>query len=242
MISVVVPTFNEEKNIGGCLESLNRQTLPRSEYEIIVVDGNSSDRTREIAAPLADLVFVQASPRVGGARNDGAMRARGGIVAFTDADCVVPPDWLLRIRDDFARYHPAEVYGTVYPKEGGFRNRVALGMANTFGRIGYATRTLYYSLGCNTAVDRDAFIRAGMYRSMDAGEDVEISLRMKKFGKVLFDPKVRVGFSMRRYRQFGTVKSLYQWLYIVYKGGESTRYSYSRRDYGKEPGDRYDGK
>jgi glycosyltransferase involved in cell wall biosynthesis len=233
MISVVVPTYNEEENIGACLESLNRQTLPRSEYEIIVVDGESKDRTREIAAPLADLVFVQTSPRVGGARNDGAMRAKGEIVAFADADCIAPPDWLLQIRDDFARYHPVEVYGTVYPKEGGLKNRIALGMANTFARIGYHTRTLFYSLGCNTIVDRAAFIRAGMYRPMDAGEDIEISLRMKRFGKVLFDPKVRVGFSMRRYQQFGTVKSIYQWLYIVAKGGESSRYSYSRRDYKK---------
>ncbi|HVN65490.1 MAG TPA: glycosyltransferase [Methanomicrobiales archaeon] len=233
MITAVVPTFNEEKNIVACLVSLNRQTIPRSEYEIIVVDGNSADRTRELAAPLADLVFVQTSPRVGGARNDGAMRAKGEIVAFADADCVVPPDWLLRIRDDFARYHPVEVYGTVYPLEGGLKNRIALGMANTFARLGYYTRTLYYSLGCNTAVDRDAFIRAGMYRPMDAGEDIEISLRMKQFGKVLFDPKVQVGFSMRRYEQFGTVKSIYQWLYIVWKGGESSKYSYSRREYGK---------
>ncbi len=233
MITVVVPTYNEEANIRGCLESLNRQDLPRSEYEIVVVDGNSIDRTREIAAPLADVVFIQTSPRVGGARNDGARRARGSIVAFTDADCVPPPEWLSRIRRDFERYHPVEVYGTVYPKEGGIRNRLALGMANTFSRLGYYTRTLYYSLGCNTAVDRDAFIRAGMYRSMDAGEDIEISIRMKKCGKVLFDPKVRVGFSMRRYQQFGTVKSLYQWLYIVWKGGESTKYSYSRREYGK---------
>jgi len=233
MITVVVPTFNEEKNIVDCLESLNRQALPRSEYEIIVVDGNSSDRSRELAAPLADLVFVQTSPRVGGARNDGAMRAKGEIVAFADADCVVPPDWLVRIRDDFARYHPVEVYGTVYPREGGIRNRIALGLANTFAWLGYHTRTLYYSLGCNTAVDRAAFIQAGMYRSMDAGEDIEISLRMKQFGKVLFDPEVRVGFSMRRYQQFGTIKSLYQWLYIVWKGGESSRYTYSRKDYGK---------
>jgi glycosyltransferase involved in cell wall biosynthesis len=233
MITVVVPTFNEEKNIVACLESLNRQALPRSEFEIIVVDGNSTDRTRELAAPLADLVFVQTSPRVGGARNDGATRARGEIVAFADADCIVPPDWLLRIRDDFAKYHPVEVYGTVYPKEGGFRNRIALGLANTFARLGYHTRTLYYSLGCNTAVDRAAFIQAGMYRSMDAGEDIEISLRMKQIGKVLFDPKVRVGFSMRRYQQFGTVKSIYQWLYIVWKGGDTSRYAYSRREYEK---------
>jgi len=233
VISVVVPTYNEEANIVACLESLNRQTLPRADYEIIVVDGNSRDRTRELAAPLADLVFVQTSPRVGGARNDGATRARGEIVAFADADCVVPPDWLLRIRDDFAKYHPVEVYGTVYPKEGGVRNRIALGLANTFARLGYHTRTLYYSLGCNTAVDRAAFIRAGMYRSMDAGEDIEISIRMKQLGGVLFDPRVRVGFSMRRYQQFGTIKSIYQWLYIVWKGGETSKYSYSRREYGK---------
>ena len=40
MISVVVPAYNEEENITACLESLGRQTLPRAEYEVIVVDGN----------------------------------------------------------------------------------------------------------------------------------------------------------------------------------------------------------
>ena len=50
MISVIVPTYNEEKGITACLKSLCSQTLPREEYEIIVVDGNSSDRTRELEA------------------------------------------------------------------------------------------------------------------------------------------------------------------------------------------------
>jgi len=233
VISVVVPAYNEEENITACLESLNCQTLPRAEYEIIVVDGNSKDRTRELAIPLADLVFIQESRRVGGARNDGALRARGEILATTDADCVLPPDWLERIRDDFARYHPVQLYGTVYPREEGLSYRISLALANTFSRIGYHTGILYYTLGCNTAFDRQAFIRAGMYRSVDAGDDLEIALRMKRFGKVLFDPKLRVGFSMRRYRQFGTLRSLYQWIYIVAHGGENSRYSYSRKDYGK---------
>ena len=233
MISVVVPAYNEEENIAACLESLNRQTLPRTEYEIIVVDGNSKDRTRELAAPFADIVFIQTSERVGGARNDGAMRAKGGIVAFADADCVVPPDWIEQIRSDFAAHHPVLLYGTVYPKEAGFRNHIALDMANTFAWIGYHTRTLYYTLGCNTVVDRAAFIQAGMYRPMDAGEDIEVALRMKNFGRILFDPRLRVGFSMRRYQQFGTIRSLYQWLYIVAHGGETSRYSYSRREYDK---------
>jgi glycosyltransferase involved in cell wall biosynthesis len=233
VISVVVPAYNEEENITPCLESLNHQTLPRTEYEVIVVDGNSKDHTRELAAPLADLVFIQTSSRVGGARNDGALKARGEILATTDADCVLPPDWLERIRDDFARYHPVQLYGTVYPREEGLSYRISLAIANTFSWIGYHTGIFYYTLGCNTAFDRQAFIRAGMYRSIDAGDDLEIALRMKRFGEVLFDPKLRVGFSMRRYRQFGTLRSLYQWLYIVAHGGETSRYSYSRKDYGK---------
>ena len=233
MISVVVPAYNEEANIAACLGSLNRQTLPRSEYEILVVDGDSGDRTRELAAPLADLVFVQTSERVGGARNDGALRARGEIVAFTDADSVVPPDWLERIRDDFARHHPVVVYGPVYPREDGISHRISLALANAFSRIGYYTGTIHFTLGCNTSFDRQAFLRAGMFRFMDAGEDIEIGTRMKRLGKILFDPKVRVGFSMRRYQQFGAVRSIYQWLYIVAHGGETARYIYSRREYGK---------
>jgi glycosyltransferase involved in cell wall biosynthesis len=233
VISVVVPAYNEEENITACLGSLNRQTLPRSEYEIIVVDGNSKDRTRELAAPLADLVFIQASRRVGGARNDGAMRAKGEILATTDADCVLPPDWLERIRDDFAKYHPVQLYGTVYPREPGLRHRISLWFANTFSWLGYHTGLLYYTLGCNTAFDRETFLRAGMYRTIDAGDDLEIALRMKQAGKVLFDPKLRVGFSMRRYQQFGTLRSLYQWLYIVVHRGETSKYSYSRREYEK---------
>jgi glycosyltransferase involved in cell wall biosynthesis len=233
VISVVVPAYNEEENIAACLESLNRQTLPRSGYEIIIVDGNSKDRTRELAAPLADLVFIQTSRRVGGARNDGAMRAKGEILATTDADCVLPPDWLERIRDDFARHHPVQLYGTVYPREQGLRNRISLWFANTFSRLGYHTRTFYYTLGCNSAFDREAFIKAGMYRTIDAGDDLEIARRMKKYGRVLFDPKLRVGFSMRRYQQFGTLRSLYQWLYIVAHQGETSKYSYSRREYEK---------
>jgi glycosyltransferase involved in cell wall biosynthesis len=61
MISVIVPSFNEEANIATCLDSLSHQTVPRDQYEIIVVDGDSRDRTREIAEQYADLVFIQTS-------------------------------------------------------------------------------------------------------------------------------------------------------------------------------------
>lgn len=64
MISVIVPAYNEEQNIGTCLDSLSRQTIPRDSYEIIVVDGGSKDRTRG-AGEYADLVFIQTSKKVG---------------------------------------------------------------------------------------------------------------------------------------------------------------------------------
>jgi glycosyltransferase involved in cell wall biosynthesis len=229
-ISVVVPSYNEEPRIGRCLSSLADQTLPRDEYEVIVVDGGSTDRTREIAAEYADSVFVQTSPKVGGARNDGVLAASGPLVATTDADCVLPRDWVERARDDLGREGVAMAYGTVSPIEATLKNRLSLGLINLVSALG-SRAGFYYTLGCNSAFRKDAFVRAGMYRTVDAGDDLEIARRMVREGRVLFDPKLRVGFSMRRYDQFGTIRSLYQWLYIVRKGGESGKYTYSRREY-----------
>ncbi|MCQ1537970.1 glycosyltransferase [Methanocalculus taiwanensis] len=231
MISVIVPTYNEESNIEGCLQSLSNQSIPRSEYEIIVVDGNSKDRTREIAEKYADLVFIQTSKKVGGARNDGAEASKGEIIATTDADCIIPRDWIARIGKGFSDPAVVQLYGLVEPIEPGIRHKISLALANAFSRLGYYTHTLYYTLGCNTAFRREAFFEAGMYRTIDAGDDLEIARRMRLLGRVKLDGKLRVKFSMRRYVQFGTLKSLYEWLYITIKGGDDEKYQYSKREY-----------
>jgi glycosyltransferase involved in cell wall biosynthesis len=231
MISVIIPSYNEEENIVRCLRSLTHQTLSREEFEIIVVDGNSKDRTRELAEPYADCVMIQTSKKVGGARNDGVRAARGSLIATTDADCVCPPTWLSTIKQGFSAPEVVQLYGPVDPIEDGLNYRLSLGAINLLSSGGYHTGILYYTLGCNTAFRKEAFIRAGMYRCIDAGDDLEIALRMKQFGRVLWNREMRIGFSMRRYRQFGTIKSLYEWLYIVAHGGETDKFSYSRREY-----------
>ena len=231
MISVIIPTFNEEENIAQCLVSLSHQNIPRADYEIIVVDGGSKDATCDIAKKYADKVFTQTSKKVGGARNDGVMVAQGDIVATTDADCILPPHWIKSLAEDFKNPVVVQVYGPVYPIEEGIGNHFSLLLANTFARIGYYSKTFYYTLGCNTAFRKDAFTRAGMYRCIDAGDDLEIAMRMKDEGKILFDNRLKVGFSMRRYQKFGTLQSLYEWVYIVSKGGESDKYSYSQKKY-----------
>jgi glycosyltransferase involved in cell wall biosynthesis len=231
MISVVIPTYNEQENIAQCLVSLRHQSVPRNEYEIIIVDGGSKDQTREIAQKYADLVFIQTSRKVGGARNDGIMAAHGEVVATTDADCIIPPTWLETIKNGFEDNNIVELYGPVYPIEESIKNSISLFFANMFSQLGYYTRMFYYTLGCNTAFRKDVFIRAGMYRCIDAGDDLEISLRIKKFGRVKFDNAMKVGFSMRRYQQYGSLRSLYEWIYIVAHGGEVQKYGYSKKEY-----------
>jgi len=231
MISIVIPSFNEEERIERCLVSLVQQDFPREEYEIIVVDGGSKDKTREIAEKYADLVFIQTSPKVGGARNDGALRARGEIIATTDADTILPPDWLSRIRQDFLDPEVVMLYGPVKPIEATIKNRFYLFLANSFAHIGYLTGTILFTLGCNSAFRAESFKKAGMYRVSDAGDDLEIAHRMRRIGKVKFDRKLFVSFSMRRYDQFGALKSIYEWFYIVFHGGDAEKYQYTKREY-----------
>ncbi|MDD2470942.1 MAG: glycosyltransferase [Methanocorpusculum sp.] len=235
MISVVVPSFNEESGIEACLKSLCDQTLPRDQYEIIVVDGNSKDKTREIAEKYADKVFIQTSKKVGGARNDGVLASRYDLIVTTDADCFLPRGWLETIVKDFGKYPEASViYGPIYPLEPGFKHKFEVFLYNLVVRFGAWTGVFYATLGSNTAFRKNLFIEAGMYRVVDAGDDWELPRRMKNYGRVVLDMKMIIGFSMRRYINFGLFRSAFQWFYVVAKGGESEKHQYMGKEYTKK--------
>ena len=235
MISVVVPSFNEESGIEACLKSLCDQTLPRDQYEIIVVDGNSKDKTREIAEKYADKVFIQTSKKVGGARNDGVLASRYDLIVTTDADCFLPRGWLETIVTDFGKYPEASViYGPIYPLEPGFKHKFEVFLYNLVVRFGAWTGVFYATLGSNTAFRKNLFIEAGMYRVVDAGDDWELPRRMKNYGRVVLDMKMIIGFSMRRYINFGLFRSAFQWFYVVAKGGESEKHQYMGKEYTKK--------
>ncbi|GFP39342.1 glycosyltransferase EpsH, partial [Candidatus Hakubella thermalkaliphila] len=102
MISVVVPAQNEEKYIRNCLDSLRNQSLDRNQYEIIVVDNASTDRTPYIAEGMGARVISQPQKGVAMARQTGSMPARGGIMASTDAASAVAPARLEVLSDFFA--------------------------------------------------------------------------------------------------------------------------------------------
>lgn len=94
-ISVIIPTYNEEEHIGQCLLSLKKQT--EKNFEIIVVDDESTDQTLKIAKQHADHVLSQPHQGPGAARNLGAKSAKGDILVFVDADMTFHPDFLQKL-------------------------------------------------------------------------------------------------------------------------------------------------
>ncbi len=94
-ISVIVPAYNSENTISSCLNGLVNQTISADQYEIIVVDDASVDKTSAIIQSYLNIRYIKISH--GGpsaARNEGAKAAIGDILVFTDADCVPTQDWL----------------------------------------------------------------------------------------------------------------------------------------------------
>ena len=166
MISVVVPSFNEEEGIEPFLKSLCDQTLPRDQYEIIVVDGNSKDKTREIAEKYADKVFIQTSKKVGGARNDGVLASKYDLIVTTDADCFLPRPWLETIVKDFEKYPDASViYGPIYPLEPGFKHKFEVFLYNIVVRIGEERGSSTRRLEQTRPFGRTSSSRQGCIRS-----------------------------------------------------------------------------
>jgi len=95
-ISVIVPAYNRGPRLKGLIQSLLEQTYPKELHEIIIVDNNSSDDTASIikSYPMVRYGFTDERQSSYTARNLGISMARGEILAFTDDDAVVDPQWL----------------------------------------------------------------------------------------------------------------------------------------------------
>ncbi len=105
-VSIVVPTFNRPRQLANCLAALARLDYPRDRFEVIVVDDGSRRSPAPALAPWRDrldlTLLTQANGGPALARNRGAARARGEVLAFTDDDCAPAPDWLRALAARFA--------------------------------------------------------------------------------------------------------------------------------------------
>lgn len=200
-VSIVVVTKNEEKHIKNCLESLMSLDYPKEKYEVIVVDGNSTDKTREIVRKYHVNLIIDREGGLAHSRNIGIKNAKGDYIASTDADCVVKEDWL-KILVDSIQEAPEDVVAVGGPN-------LIFDMDPPFSKvIGYTQQTFFasggapqsyrindrkYVLGipnCNVLYKKDKLLEVGGFdNSLSIGEDAEINSRLTKSGyKYLYLP------------------------------------------------------
>ena len=220
-ISVIIPAFNEEKFLPKCLESLKRQDF--KDFEIIVVDNNSKDKTAEIAKKFGVLLLKEKRQGVAFARQKGAESAKGEILAFTDADTILPKNWLSRISKEFEKDKNLVAFGGSLEFYSG---PISAKLASKYLSKIFFLLDQFFSggpnlMGCNMAIKREAFFKVGGFnKKLKLNEDVEISYRLRKIGKIKFDQNFKVKTSGRRFRYgliFGVINyaptTIWRWLF-----------------------------
>lgn len=196
-ISVVVPAYNEEKYIACCLRALSEQDC--DSYEVIVVDNASTDGTSKVAMEFANRVVQEPVKGVAWARQRGWKEARGEIVAFTDADTIVPRNWLYEIEKSFKNSVLA-VYGPVYLDCNGVEGWLAKHAFTLFLKINHFLRRPNV-VGSNFAAKQSTLEAVGGFDlSIPSAEDVELGLRLLKLGKIEFNQNMIVRTSPRHLR------------------------------------------
>jgi glycosyltransferase involved in cell wall biosynthesis len=202
-VSIVVPAYNEERYIRGCLEALIDQEHPGFDFEIVVVDGRSTDRTREIAREYGARVLVQSRRGIAEARQLGFESARGAVIASTDADSIVPRDWLARLVGElYGDPDTVGVYGPIRLYDGKeYEDLFSYYVAGTYLWLNAAIKKPAFS-GQNFAVKREAWKAVGGFDIYwVSAEDLNLSLKLSDVGRVKFCWDIIVYTSARRTRE-----------------------------------------
>ncbi|OGI12081.1 hypothetical protein A3K64_01940 [Candidatus Micrarchaeota archaeon RBG_16_36_9] len=201
-ISIIVPALNEEKLIGKCLGSLREQNFS-GKYEIIVVDGHSEDRTVRIARKYADKILTSPIRNVSFQRNLGAKYSKGNILAFADADTVFESDWLSKISENFLNKDIVAMTGSLYPLEKNTPKKLYI-IANKIQKFLIMNLNIPLFWGASCAFEKGAFFKIGGFNeNLSMSEDHDISLRIRKHGKVFFNSKSIAYTSYRRFKKRG---------------------------------------
>ncbi|VVC00706.1 Glycosyltransferase AglG [uncultured archaeon] len=204
LISVVVPALNEEKRIEAVLKSVRSQNT-RHSIELIVGDGCSEDRTVEIAKRYADRVVKEKRRSAAWQRQAGANAAKGEVIAFADADSVLPGDWAEKIGNEFLNDKGlVAVYSSAYfndvPR---LESKVTGFLFSLYMLLAYLSG-FDNPTGQNLAVRRSAFGKIGGFNtSLKTCEDVDLVRRIKNLGKVKFLWGNAAGVSGRRVKKTG---------------------------------------
>jgi GT2 family glycosyltransferase len=237
VLSVVVCTRNSADRIDALLEALMHQETPVVAYEVIVVDGHSTDGTVDrVARHPVRLVQQGPRPGIAAARNDGLDAARGQVVCYVDDDCLPERDWLRRVHEALERHPEAAGVGggiKAYRLETIYEKYAALAKNPLYGHIPSVAPTKRVSLylrkafgvrppplkegqlldsvmTANAAFRVEALREVGGFDpSLSMAEDWDLCLRMREAGHaLLYAPQAKV-----RHRHRPTASRFFRHVY-----------------------------
>ncbi len=219
MISVIIPTLNEEKNLANIIKNLKEQCF--NNFEIIISDGHSKDKTEDVANENKCIFIKNKERSPARQRNIGAKQAKGDLLLFLDADSQIPKNFLIKAFNEFnsrnlgiasfylrfnSKKNIYKIYGAIY---------------NLFCLMLQYFRPL--SVGAAILVKKDLHFRVhGFDESILIGEDHEYANRIKKLAKFRMIKSTLFYFSPRRWEKEGHLHSLWKLIkmtiYILFKG------------------------
>ncbi len=204
-LSVVISTLNSADTLNYTLSSLLSNDFPRDHYEVIVVDGGSTDNTLDVCKSFQVEVLFCPKKGWGAALNLGVNKTRGDIVCITDSDVVVPDDWLRKIWEFFHEYPDVEGVGGPNFAPRLCRNSIQRFTGDIFVEDQRfpikLTRSQYMKMwdgglvcGPAYAYRRKTLLSAGGFNeSLMSYSDVDLCWRLVKMGKhLMFNPEIKV--------------------------------------------------
>ncbi len=215
-LSVIIPAYNEEKYLPGCLESLVKFGGGKF-LEIIVVDNASRDRTAEVAARFPGVRVVREGRKgLTHARQRGLLEARGDLLAYVDADSRIPAEWAGMISRAFAENDRVVCLSGPYRYYGlPFLQNLCVAFYWHALALPVYFLTGYMAVGGNFVARRDALEKMGGFDTSIRfyGEDTDLARRLHRIGKVRFSPRFFVYTSARRFEKEGMLRTA--WIYVV---------------------------
>ncbi|MEE9431988.1 MAG: glycosyltransferase [Melioribacteraceae bacterium] len=218
--SIIIPTLNEEKLLPKLLNILNDEKLRKKyNFEIIISDGGSTDKTIEVAEPRADKIVKPSDSKkqnIPIGRNMGASQATGNILIFFNGD-IYPKDMFevfRTIEEKFvgSKYLAMTCKVEVFPKEQILTDKIFHSFYNFYFHF-LNIVGLGMGRGECHIIKKEVFEEMNGYNeSFAAGEDFDLFRRIRKKGEILFARNIVVYESPRRYRKEGHFKILFTWL------------------------------
>ena len=214
MISIIIPSLNEEESIESCLEALKQDN---DICEIIIADGGSSDRTIEIAEGFQDVRVIKLARGRGLQMNAGAFSARGDILLFLHADTLLQEGWSQAIEgalQDSAVVGGAFTFAISNPGKKYRMIEEWVKLRSGLFKLPYGDQGIF--------VKRDIFKKIGGYKNIPLMEDVDLIERMKEEGRIAI-LGTRVLTSERRWLKKGLLytAAVNQLIMLLYRIGVS---------------------